>query len=300
MANRRRRTMSISEKLLRSDNPGWSSVIKRSAEKLSADTARQFRSVQAHDRQTRVLARRALAPITEQLRDDPRSMRARRDWIAGLRSGHVRARDPRAMQAIQSRVAEGSIVQLFGPPYTAVWTASLPNAGSSHPSADAIKGTFGAWMSGNGNSVFGGAGIGMGFKALSNMPMAHVRPHFRYSYNWSNTSFLETAHTSAYLKIRAIQFGPGGQQTKSPPDQVAHQLWADGTGWFDKHKDQGDDVWPGTVQLDFPLVANQFYAIWIYCQVFADDAGVNAFSFSSSFASLRVRVPFFVVEESEV
>ena len=40
-------------------------------------------------------------------------------------------------------------------------------------------------------------------------------------------------------------------------------------------------------------------AIWIYCQVFADDAGTNLFSFSSSFASLRVRVPFCVIEGSQ-
>ena len=111
--------------------------------------------------------------------------------------------------------------------------------------------------------------------------MAHVRPLFRYNYDWSNASGFETAHSRALLKIRAIQFGSSGQQTKFPPDEVAHLLWSDGTSWFERHSDSGEDVWPGTIQLDFRLVAGQFYAIWMYCQLFADDAGVNAVSFSA-------------------
>jgi hypothetical protein len=96
------------------------------------------------------------------------------------------------------------------------------------------------------------------------------RPLFRCNYDWSNSSGFETAHSRALLKIRAIQFGPSGQQTKFPLAEVAHLLWSDGTSWFERHSDSGEDVWPGTIQLDFRLVAGQFYAIWMYCQLFAD------------------------------
>ena len=297
---RRRQQVSTSAKLLATDFPRWKSALQRSASTLDADSLQRFRQLQDHSRQARGIERQALAPIVDLIRDRPQSERARRQSLALIKKATAtRVRDPGALAPVQPGVTEGSLLQVFGPPYDGVWTKSSPNANSCHPSADAIQGTFGAWGEGHGESIFGGAGIGVGFHALSNLPMAHVRPYFRYSYHWSNYSFLETAHTSAFLKIRAIQFGPSGQQTKSPPDDVSHQLWSDGTSWFQTHKDEGEDVWPGTVQLDFPLVAGQFYAIWIYCQVFADDAGTLAMSHSSAFASLKVRVPFFVIEESQ-
>lgn len=296
----RRRAATTSEKLLTADFPRWKSVIQRSASTLSADSLRRVRQLRARDREARAIERLAVAPMADVIRDQPSGARARRESLDRLRRDRsARVRDPRALPGVEPRVIDGSILNVFAAPYDAAWTQSLPKAGSSQPTADAIQGTFGVFASGNGDSVFGGAGIGMGFHAVSNLPMAHVRPYFRYSYFWKDYSFLATAHTRALLKIRAIQFGPGGRQTKFPPDDVAHQLWSDGTGWFESHQDEGDDVWPGTIQLDFPLVANQFYAIWIYCQVFADDDAKGDFEYSDAAASLKVRVPFFVVEESQ-
>ncbi len=124
-----------------------------------------------------------------------------------------------------------------------------------------------------------------------------MRPYLRYSYWWSDFSALATAHTHALLKVRAIQFA-AGQQTLSPPAEVAQTLWADGTSWYEQDGDSGDDVWPGVLQLDFPMVANQYSGIWIFCQLFADDDGTSDSTTSSANASLSVRVPFLVVEES--
>jgi len=299
--SRRREGGTSGRRLLAADFPKWKSVVERSASTLSADSLRRARQIRSLNAQARTTGRRALAPIVTLLRRHPPSLRARNDALARLeKERRTPVAAPRRLPQVRPSVTGGSVLQVFGPPYDAVWTQSSPNADSGHPAADAIQGTFSAWTHAKGKSVFGGAGVGIGFRAVTDLPMAHVRPHFRYNYYWSNSSGFETAHSRALLKIRAIQFGPSGQQTKSPPDEVAHLLWADGTSWFQRHHDEGEDVWPGTVQLDFPLVAGQFYAIWIYYQLFADDAGTNALSWSIAFASLHVRVPFLVVEEARV
>jgi hypothetical protein len=281
------------------DVPNWKAVVQRSAATLTTDANDAYRQARRLTREARATHRQALAPIIDLLRRDPRSQRARQDALTRVeRRRPTRVAAPRYPRPALPRVTAGSILHVFAPPYDGVWTHSTPNATAGNPAADAIHGTFDVSGNAHGRHIFGGAGAGIGFRAVSDMPMAHVRPLFRYNFVWDNVSNLDTAHSRALLKIRAIQFGPSGQQTKSPPDEVAHGLWADGTSWFEHHHDEGEDVWPGTIQLDFALVAGQFYAIWMYCQFFADDAGTNAFSFSDAFAALHVRVPFLVVEES--
>ena len=286
-------------RLLATDFPNWKAVVERSAASLTADSLRRAREVRAANAQARAAARRIAAPVLGLVRRDPGARGARNEAVAQLeRIRHTPVGAPRLDPRVRPTVTGGSVLQVFAPPYDGIWTQSSPNPTAGHPAADAIQGTFSAWAYPKGLSVFGGAGVGIGFRAVSDLPMAHVRPLFRYNFDWSNSSGFETAHSRALLKIRAIQFGPSGQQTKFPPDEVAHLLWSDGTSWFERHSDSGEDVWPGTIQLDFRLVAGQFYAIWMYCQLFADAAGVNAVSFSSAFASLHVRVPFLVVEEA--
>jgi hypothetical protein len=289
----------VTHKLLSIDVPNWKTIVQRSAATLSADGNEAYRRARTLTREARKIHRQALAPIIALLRRDPRSQRAREDALTRVeRRRHTRLAAPRSPRRALPRITAGSIQHVFGPPYDGVWTHSMPDETAGNPAADAIHGTFDVWGEGHGRHIFGGAGVGIGFRAVSDMPMAHVRPLFRYNFDWDDVSCLDTAHNRALLKIRAIQFGPSGQPTKWPPDEVAHWLWADGTSWFEHHSDEGEDVWPGTVQLDFPLVAGQFYAIWMYCQFFADDAGTNAFSWSSAFGALHVRVPFLVVEES--
>jgi hypothetical protein len=289
----------VSHKLLSSDVPNWKTIVQRSAATLSADGNEIYRKARTLTRDARKIHRQALAPMIDVLRRDSRSRDARQDALTRVeRRRHTRLTAPRSPRLALPRITSGSILHVFGPPYDAAWTHSTPDATAGNPAADAIHGTFDVSGNAHGRHIFGGAGVGIGFRAVSDMPMAHVRPLFRYNFVWDDVSYLDTAHNRALLKIRAIQFGPSGQTTKWPPDEVAHGLWADGTSWFEHHSDEGEDVWPGTIQLDFTLVAGQFYAIWMYCQFFADDAGTNAFSWSDAFAALHVRLPFLVVEES--
>jgi hypothetical protein len=293
------RVATVSEKLLTADFPRWRSVIQRSASTLNSDSLKAARNAQVLDRQARATERRVMAPMAELIGARPSAARAHRQAQTRIRK--VRARklkSPRAMTPVTPRVTQGSILQVFAPPYDAVWTQQLPNSDVTQAAADANQGTFSAYANGGGDSSFAGAGVGLGYCPISDMPMAHVRPYLRYSYWWSDFSALATAHTHALLKVRAIQFGPSGQQTLSPPAEVAIMLWADGTSWYEQHGDSGEDVWPGVFQLDFPLVANQYYGIWVYCQLFADDDGTSDSTTSSANASLSVRVPFLVVEES--
>lgn len=298
---RRPRVATVSEKLLTADFPKWKAVVQRSAATLSADSLERARKLQIENRRARSIEQRALKPVAEIILKDPSGRKAHQEAIARLRKVPPKApRAPRAVLPITPRVTKGSILDVFAPPYGAAWAQRQPSSGDTGADADANEGQFNAFAIGGGDSSYAGAGVGQGFRAVSDLPMAHVRPYFRYSYWWHDSSSLATAHSHAQLKIRAIQFGPSGQQIKFPPDEVTRVLWSDGTGWFEEHQDQGNYVWPGVVQLDFPLVANQYYAIWIYCEVFADDYQ-GAFSSSSAYAFLNwVQVPFFVVEESEM
>jgi hypothetical protein len=294
------RVATVSEKLLTADFPRWRSVIRRSASTLNSDSLNAARQAQRLDRQARSTERRVMVPIADLIRTHPSADAAHREAMQRLgKARWQKLKPPRAMTPVTPRVTQGSILQVFAPPYDAVWTQQQPDSDVTQAAADAIQGTFSAYANGGGDSSFAGAGIGVGFRPLSDMPMAHVRPYLRYSYFWGDFSALATAHTHAFLKMRAIQFGPSGQQTLSPPAELAQTLWSDGTSWYEEHGDSGDDVWPGVFQLDFPLVANQYYAIWVYCQLFADDDGTSDTTSSSANASLSARVPFIVVEESQ-
>jgi hypothetical protein len=293
------RAASVSEKLLNADFPRWKSVIARSASSLNSDSLKLAKKVRARDRETRAIERRVMTPMAQLIRAHPSSGPAHRDALKRLSKVRRKLlKPPRALAPVTPKVTQGSILQVFAPPYDAAWGQQQPESDLTAASADAFQGTFSATVNGGGDSSFAGAGIGVGFQAVSDLPMAHVRPYLRYSYEWLDSSALATAHTSAYLKVRAIQFGPSGQQTEYPPAEVAQTLWNDGTSWYEQHQDSGDEVWPGVIQLDFPLVAGQYYGIWVYCQLFADDNANGSLSDSVADGALSARVPFLVVEES--
>lgn len=295
---RQARVATVSEKLLTANFPRWKSVIARSASSLNSDSLKLARKVRVRNREARALERRVMTPMAELIRAHPSAGPAHREAVK--RSGKVRRKKltpPRAMAPVTPRVTAGSILQVFAPPYDAAWGDQQPQSDLTQANADAFQGTFSATVNGGGSSSFAGAGIGVGYSPISDMPMAHVRPYLRYSYEWYDSSWLATAHTSAYLKVRAIQFGPSGQETVYPPAEVSQTLWNDGTSWYEQHDDSGDEVWPGVIQLDFPLVAGQYYGIWVYCQLFADD-NANGNLDSVADGTLSARVPFIVVEES--
>ena len=210
---------------------------------------------------------------------------------------HLLAKLPHpSFPMVHPRISTGSIISFLTPPFWNIWTSfSAPHSSGN---ANSNVGTFGSSAVGFGSSNTGYGGIAGLYLPISDSPAAHFRPFIRYNYSWLDSSALYTAHSDGYLHAAVYDFNSSGNISQWPPMEQTSTLWQDGTGWYDQHSDSGDDVWPGVIDVLFPLIPGHSYALWVWTEVHADDNGASAIAFSFAQASVEATCAFMVVEEA--
>jgi hypothetical protein len=194
------------------------------------------------------------------------------------------------------RISSGSILNILTPPYWNILTSpSSKDAGANANSGD---GTFGGSAIGDGTTNTAYAGIAAAYFPISDSRIGHFRFDLHFSYSWFDISCFFTAHSSAYLHATICEFNPSGNLVQNPPIQNDITLWQDGTGWQDNHSDSDDAAVLPSIDIPFPLTLGNAYALWLWCEVSADDAGGNLLGFSFAQDNLQCWCPLMVVEES--
>lgn len=195
------------------------------------------------------------------------------------------------------RISAGSILNVFAPPYWNIWTSISSSDASAN--ANSADGTFGGSASGDGHTNYAYAGIAAAYFPVSDSPVGRFRPYLRYNYNWLDGSCWYTAHSDGYLHAAVYDFNSSGNIVQWPPAEQTVTLWQDGTGWLETHSDSNDYVWPGVVEVEFPLTPGHAYALWVWSEVVADDAGGQALGFSLAQDNIQCWSPLMVVEETQ-
>jgi hypothetical protein len=94
------------------------------------------------------------------------------------------------------------------------------------------------------------------------------------------------------------EFDERGNLAVYPPSEVSVQMFNDTTGPnFTPETDQETEygIWPGVLDVPFQIVPGFSYAMWVWCDVFADGG-----LFGNGNGGAEVVCPFMVVEEAQV
>lgn len=221
--------------------------------------------------------------------------------IAALRQIAVQAAKrkvrPPSATSEYPRISAGSVFDVFVPPYWNIWTSTSSVDASAN--ANSGNGTFGGSAAGFGQTNYAYAGLAAAYFPISDSPMGHFRPYVRYNYKWLDSSVWSTAHSDGYMHAAVYDFNSSGNIVQWPPAEQSVTLWQDGTGWLDTHSDSNDGVWPGVIDVAFPLTPGHAYALWVWSEVVADDAGAGALTFSLAQDTIQCTCPFMVVEETQ-
>jgi hypothetical protein len=213
-----------------------------------------------------------------------------------LRAANQKVRPPAGPREYP-RITAGSVLDFFVPPYWNIWTST--SAGNASANANSDKGTFGGSAAGFGQTNYAYAGVAGAYFPVSDSPMGHFRPYLRYSYNWLDASVWYTAHSDGYMYAAVYDYNSSGNLVQWPPAEQSVTLWQDGTGWLDTHSDSDDGAWPGVIDVMFPLTPGHSYALWVWSEVVANDAGAQGLGWSFAQDTIQCACPFMVVEETQ-
>lgn len=267
-------------------------MARRIAESQERWKARGKLQAQVRKEQTQILS--------EVLRDTAKNPKVRKSVAAlrqiALQAGKRKVRPP-SVKNEYPRVSAGSVFDVFVPPYWNIWTSI--SSGDATANANSAAGTFGGSAFGNGHTNYAYAGVAAAYFPISNSPMGHFRLYMRYDYSWLDGSCWYTAHSDGYLHAAVYDFNPSGNIVQWPPAEQTLTLWQDGTGWTETHSDSNQYVWPGPIDVAFPLTPGHAYALWVWSEVVADDAGSNALGFSLAQDNIQCTCPLMVVEETQ-
>jgi hypothetical protein len=198
--------------------------------------------------------------------------------------------------AEQPRISAGSILNILTPPYWNIWTQK--SSGAATAAANSGNGTFGVSASGNGSTNTAFAGIAAAYFPISDSRVGHFRFDLQYSFDWFDDSCFYTAHSSGSVHAMIQEFNPAGNLVQNPPIRMDQNLWQDGTGWTESHSGSDDSTAFFGVDIPFPLRAGNAYALWLWCDISANDSGGSFAGFSFAQDNLQCWCPLMVVEES--
>ena len=141
--------------------------------------------------------------------------------------------------------------------------------------------------------AWGGAGIGIRYTTKRTTKFVRVAPYLSYSYRWSNDSTLEVARNRGTVSV-LVRERSGKLELDSRTS-----LWNDGTGWYESHSDDVDDVF--TDSRWFFARPETEYEIWFWFDASIDfnheTSGFLDFGSSRASCSLGALLRWIVIEE---
>jgi hypothetical protein len=201
---------------------------------------------------------------------------------------------------VHPRITVGSLTQFLVPPYWNIWT--WVGARSVQPSADKTAGTFSCYAQGNGGQSIGGAGIAAAYFPISDQPMGHFRPFLEVSWGAYDASSYSTAHSNGFLNAEVMEYDQAGNLVRWPPysTYIPPVFQGSSSGNDTYGPTGGGPQYAGYIDVPFPLTPGHGYALWVYNNVEADDAGFDFWGFGSiGDGGMSVSCPFIVVEEAQ-
>jgi hypothetical protein len=246
--------------------------------------------------------KRIHAPLADLVSKDERAIEGTR----GLREMVSRQQQHKLASPLSPPVkpfiTSGSILSLSTKPYDYQWTwGNQGGGGVASEGADKFTGDFGIEASGNNGNALASAGVGTAFHPIAEHELLRFSPLVNYSYQWADTSHIDTAHNDAFMGVYVQQYDLNWQNPQAILDHRI-SLWSDGTGWFESHSDDGDghlnDGNQIGIQLYMPVSSNNNYIFWIWCSDSLDDGGdLDSIYWSRSWAQLAANLPFVVFEQ---
>jgi hypothetical protein len=198
-------------------------------------------------------------------------------------------------------IRSGSILTIKGAPYDDIWqagsgsTSDSTNYGSGEASND---GQFIAscQVRDNGGSEWGGAGVAVFFRPVSDSTLVEIAPFAVCWGTWDDRSWgWATAHTNCQIGLLIESWDLNGQNHQKDVDQRL-TAWGDGIGsWSDEH---------GYYRLSpslFPPItylmaeSSRWYKLWFWANVWCDGSGsVNDFWGSTAYGNAACNLVYCV------
>jgi hypothetical protein len=271
--------------------PASSRQVLRGMKALEEEQKRRF--------EARKQEQAALAAAHAPLRDALASQLgdATRATAGGVRALQKRRR--RAKLASPSRLETeaaiwcGAVGVRRTPPYDYQWTwhAKDDSSATDAVSATASSGEESFWLvnDDDGAHAWGACAVGVYFRPIRPTGYVHLSSTPSFTYRWYTYCTLASAHSDAWIGLYVAQYNSAGEIDRVAVDQQT-RLWSDDSWAVGAGDHSGaNSGYPLTAW--FPVDANHWYAMWVWCggSIYGD--GSHTFWGSFGSAAMDVVVP---------